>query len=63
MIKTNINIMNISSNIYYIASEPKFYIPVILIFVILTIGNIYKSTIQQKMKTVLFKGYFIEIDM
>ena len=53
---------SIITNIFSIIINPKFFVPVIIIGIIIIVGNIFKSTVQQKMKTSLFNFAGIDID-
>lgn len=46
--------MEVLKNIFNIIKSPKFYVPVILAGVIIVLGNLYKTSVQDKMKTILF---------
>lgn len=53
----------IFSNIWNIIKSPKFYIPVILIILIILIGSSYNRLIHNRMSYTFFKFHGLELDV
>ncbi|XWV25469.1 putative ORFan [Tupanvirus deep ocean] len=58
----SIIIMGVLNNLLVIIKSPNFYVPIILAGILIVVGNLYQSTVQAKMKTVLFHYAGIHLD-